>query len=57
MVHFTYIQNESKSINDYDDDDDEQPADKVNVEVESDPWVRSCPMALSSRTMKAGGES
>ena len=50
--YILHIQNESKSINDY-DDDDEQPADKVNVEVESDPLVRSFPMALRSRTMKA----
>ena len=26
---------------------------KLQVEVESDPWVKSCLMALRSRTMKA----
>ena len=56
--------NESKFKNDdYDyDEEDEQPSlmmmmisllIKLQVEVESDPWVRNCSMALSSRTMKA----
>ena len=36
-----------------DDDDDEQPADKKILQVESDPWVRNCSMALRSRTIKA----
>ena len=29
---------------------------KLHVEVESDPWVRSCPMALRSRTIKLTGQ-
>ena len=57
--------NESKFKNDYYDydEEDEQPSlmmmmisllIKLQVEVESDPWAKSCPMALWSRprTMK-----